>query len=167
MNSNKEAVKRLFVGGLSESITEKDIQDRFKPFGTIQSLDLSTRQSVTGSRFAHVTLSTSLHSFGKLISIYHGTKWKGCELRIEEAKQDYETRLKREWHETSLLVEKPFRISKKKLRKRAVQTAEDMNPIKDSIPKVKPKAFNGNQMDSNKWLDRNGSRLGLEDICLV
>lgn len=41
-------VKRLYIGGLSHTISQKDIKDRFGKFGEVSDVEIVTRQDLTG-----------------------------------------------------------------------------------------------------------------------
>ncbi|KAL0041991.1 hypothetical protein WJX77_000059 [Trebouxia sp. C0004] len=100
--SVSEATVRLYVGGLPGDITPKQLEERFASFGTVSNtkLILSKQQSTSpGCRgFAYVDFSPkddqSLH---RCLSLYNGCKWLGGVLRVEKAKENYLTRLHREW----------------------------------------------------------------------
>lgn len=53
---------RLFIGGLSESITSKDLLERFNGFGVVSDVVISTG-------FAHLTLYTNKKQYQKCITI--------------------------------------------------------------------------------------------------
>lgn len=41
-------MKRLYIGGLSHTITQKDLKDRFGKFGDVQDVELRTRRDDEG-----------------------------------------------------------------------------------------------------------------------
>lgn len=41
-------MKRLYIGGLSHTISQKDIKDRFGKFGDVQDVELLTRKDDEG-----------------------------------------------------------------------------------------------------------------------
>ncbi|KAI9014687.1 hypothetical protein BC832DRAFT_526656, partial [Gaertneriomyces semiglobifer] len=88
-------VKRLYIGGLKSGVSTTELEGRFKTFGKVLSVEISSKISPEGTGFAHVSLETTPSALGKCLSLYNGTKWKGMQLRVEEAKQHYLTRLKR------------------------------------------------------------------------
>lgn len=42
------AMRRLYVGGLSHSVTQKDLKDRFGKFGQVEDVELRTRKDSEG-----------------------------------------------------------------------------------------------------------------------
>lgn len=42
------AMRRLYVGGLSHAVTEKDLKDRFGKFGAVEDVELRTRKDREG-----------------------------------------------------------------------------------------------------------------------
>ncbi|KAF5725799.1 hypothetical protein HS088_TW23G00528 [Tripterygium wilfordii] len=88
---------RIFVGGLGESVTSDDLRKVFASYGGIEALDIIRTK---GRSFAYLDFSPSSDkSLPKLFSTYNGCVWKGARLRLEKAKEDYLTSLKREWAE--------------------------------------------------------------------
>ncbi|KAJ3020110.1 nucleolar protein 8 [Thoreauomyces humboldtii] len=129
--------KRLYISGLKDDIASQDIEARFKSFGNVTSVHLAGGGPNGGCRgFGYVSLEATLASIGKCMSLYNGSKWKGMQLHIEEAKQDYTVKLKREWQDIQTAKEaykdgKPPAISNKKLKKRTVEEAADMTLVTD------------------------------------
>lgn len=41
-------MRRLYVGGLSHTVTEKDLKDRFGKFGAVEDVELRTRKDPEG-----------------------------------------------------------------------------------------------------------------------
>eukprot|EP00842_Homolaphlyctis_polyrhiza_P002271 jgi/Hompol1/3044/HPOL_003094-RA len=138
--SNEPVLKRLFVGGLAADLTQTDFAGRFASFGKVINTEIVTRpiQTPTDQRFGYITIDITPASLKKCISIYNGTKWRGHALRVEEAKQDYVTRLHREQAEIRMAANHQGpKVSKKKLSKRAVQVLPDLTPVSDeTAPKV-------------------------------
>lgn len=46
-------MQRLYVGGLSHTITEKDLKDRFGKFGNVKDVELRTRRDDEGEESVH------------------------------------------------------------------------------------------------------------------
>ncbi|KAI8817904.1 uncharacterized protein EV422DRAFT_197056 [Fimicolochytrium jonesii] len=135
--SDAVTVKRLYVSGLREDIDKKDLGGRFATFGKVVSVDLAGGGPLGGCRgFGYVTIEGKPSSIAKCQSIYNGSKWKGMQLHVEEAKQDYMTKLKREWAEIQAQEDsrkdgRTPTISNKKRKKRAVDHAADMTLVTD------------------------------------
>uniref|UniRef100_U9TP04 RRM domain-containing protein n=1 Tax=Rhizophagus irregularis (strain DAOM 181602 / DAOM 197198 / MUCL 43194) TaxID=747089 RepID=U9TP04_RHIID len=84
--------KRVYIGGLSKDINEKDLEIRFNSFGVVSKVDI-IRQSTGECRgFAYVTLKTTDSSWKKCVSLFNGAKWNGMTLKVQEAKLDYKQR---------------------------------------------------------------------------
>lgn len=98
----------MFLGGLAPNITEADLLERFKPFGTVNELQVSPdpfgtlfdgplistpSSQIDSSRnnrgYAHFSLKTSAVQWQKLVSAYNGSSWRGSRLCIEEARPDF------------------------------------------------------------------------------
>lgn len=41
-------MKRIFVGGLAESISESDLRDRFSKFGTVENVEMKVKKNLDG-----------------------------------------------------------------------------------------------------------------------
>nr|KAJ3417068.1 nucleolar protein 8 [Polyrhizophydium stewartii] len=121
--------KRLFVGGVAPEVTPEELGARFAAFGQVSGVAIESKAGADGGRFAYLSIETTVGSLKKCYSIYNGTKWRGHALRIEEAKQHYLVRLHRERDETRRCLREGPKVSKKKLRRRAVQVAEDLTPV--------------------------------------
>lgn len=48
------AMQRLYVGGLSHTVTQKDLKDRFGKFGDVQDVELRTRRDEEGKESFNV-----------------------------------------------------------------------------------------------------------------
>lgn len=48
MNHRCGAMQRLYIGGLSHTVTPKDLKDRFGKFGDVQDVELRTRRDDEG-----------------------------------------------------------------------------------------------------------------------
>lgn len=42
------AMKRLYIGGLSHTVSEKDLKDRFGKFGDVSDVEIITRKDENG-----------------------------------------------------------------------------------------------------------------------
>ena len=43
-----KAMRRLYVGGLSHTVTQKDLKDRFGKFGEVEDVELRTKRDEEG-----------------------------------------------------------------------------------------------------------------------
>ncbi|KAL6597683.1 hypothetical protein LY90DRAFT_672972 [Neocallimastix californiae] len=132
---SEEIVKRLFVGGIADDCTEKDLNGRFERFGKILTVDIP--QDVVSGKpkgFGYISIKITEQSFKRCVSLLNKTKWRGKELKIEEAKPDYMQRLRNEWDGIYEEQDKKNKnkLSKKKLkRQQYISEAEDLTPVTD------------------------------------
>ncbi|KAJ2307875.1 hypothetical protein H4R23_003877 [Coemansia sp. Cherry 401B] len=124
-------LKRVYIGGFAHSVTADEVSGRFKPFGQVQAVDIPAVPSGNETRgFGYVSISITPAQWSRCVRAYTGAKWKGGQLRVEEAKEDYMTRLRREWSE-ALEPAKPVDPEGDKAQRRGKrasnwQLAEDM-----------------------------------------
>ena len=83
------APKRVFIGGLNEKVTAKEITDRFSPFGTVQTVEFIHREDGSSRGFAYANLSISDRSFKRCQTTYMNSKWRGMTLKISDAKDNH------------------------------------------------------------------------------
>ncbi|XP_036957837.1 nucleolar protein 8 [Acanthopagrus latus] len=92
-------MRRLYVGGLSHSITQKDLKDRFGKFGEVEDVELRTRRDDEGvpyKTFGYVNINISEADLKKCLTVLNKSKWKGGTLQIETAKESFLHRLAEE-----------------------------------------------------------------------
>ncbi len=79
---------RLHVSGLPAHITESDIKDRFRSFGTVQSVEIVKDQfnSSACRGFAYVQVESVGAKVQKCMGLLNGSSWKGGKLQISHAK---------------------------------------------------------------------------------
>uniref|UniRef100_A0A3B4WY48 Nucleolar protein 8 n=1 Tax=Seriola lalandi dorsalis TaxID=1841481 RepID=A0A3B4WY48_SERLL len=85
-------MRRLYVGGLSHSITQKDLKDRFGKFGDVQDVELRTRRDEEGvpyKTFSYINIDISDADLKKCLTVLNKSKWKGGTLQIETAKESF------------------------------------------------------------------------------
>uniref|UniRef100_A0A3Q3KIW7 Nucleolar protein 8 n=1 Tax=Mastacembelus armatus TaxID=205130 RepID=A0A3Q3KIW7_9TELE len=86
------AMRRLYVGGLSHSITKKDLKDRFGKFGDVQDVEIRTRRDEDGvpyKTFGYININISDADLKKCFTVLNKSKWKGGTLQIETAKESF------------------------------------------------------------------------------
>jgi len=91
--------KRLFIGGLHSDIKEADLRDRFKTFGSVSSVEIVRRTDDEGcpvKTFAYLDITQTERDFKSCVSLLSKSKWKGCSLKVQAAKESFLTRLNRE-----------------------------------------------------------------------
>ncbi|ORX48154.1 hypothetical protein BCR36DRAFT_355054 [Piromyces finnis] len=131
---SEEIIKRLFIGGIADDCTEKDLNGRFERFGKILTVDIP-QDSLSGrpKGFGYISIKITEQSYKRCVSLLNKTKWRGKELKIEEAKPDYMQRLRNEWD--GIYIEqdkKKNKLSKKKQkRQQYISEAEDLTPVTD------------------------------------
>ncbi|XP_056191700.1 nucleolar protein 8 isoform X1 [Falco biarmicus] len=111
----KQISKRLYVGGLSHTVSKAELQERFGKFGRVLDAEIITRKDDQGNpmkTFAYITVSISDADLKKCMSVLNKTKWKGGMLQIELAKESFLHRLAMEREEANLQKEKPQRNDK-------------------------------------------------------
>ncbi|XP_035829443.1 nucleolar protein 8 [Aplysia californica] len=94
--------KRLFVGGLADDVSEKDIVERFARFGNVSDLSLKHRKDEAGvpqKSFAHLNIESDEASIKKCFAAYQNAKWKGSVLKLQYAKESFLNRLVKERQE--------------------------------------------------------------------
>ncbi|KAJ3117798.1 nucleolar protein 8 [Phlyctochytrium bullatum] len=124
--------RRLFVGGLTVTVTEKELRDRFKSFGTV--IELERPPGSDGFRgFSYITVSMTKASLQKCIAVYAKSTWKGMKLRIEEAKPGYLERLRKERAEQAVLASNAFHEVPRSNRKRKRATVFE---LPDAVPRL-------------------------------
>ncbi|KAJ2816552.1 hypothetical protein FBU31_006535, partial [Coemansia sp. 'formosensis'] len=132
---------RVYIGGLTQAVTDADVCSRFKPFGEVRSVELPLTATGEGCRgFGYVNMKITAAQWRRCVSLYTGAKWKGGKLRIEEAKGDYTAKLKREWAEAeeppTVIADKEERLAMRKKKMYASATSdglevEDMTLVTD------------------------------------
>uniref|UniRef100_A0A2K5ED83 Nucleolar protein 8 n=1 Tax=Aotus nancymaae TaxID=37293 RepID=A0A2K5ED83_AOTNA len=108
MKVNRER-KRLYVGGLSQDISEADLQNQFSRFGDVSDVDIITRKDDQGNPqkvFAYINISIAEADLKKCMSVLNKTKWKGGTLQIQLAKESFLHRLAQEREEVKAKKEK-------------------------------------------------------------
>ncbi|KAF7729466.1 hypothetical protein EC973_004446 [Apophysomyces ossiformis] len=139
LNSSSSAdrvEKRIYIGGLHESVTEDLLVDRFSKFGTV--IEASTGKGSEGQcrGFGHMTISTTSKQWQTCLSTYNGAKWKGKVMRLEEARPDHMERRRMEQEEYEKKAEKQ---RKRRLRWNDSDgfLAKDMTPVTDANMKTR------------------------------
>ncbi|XP_028302597.1 nucleolar protein 8 isoform X2 [Gouania willdenowi] len=92
-------MRRLYVGGLSHTVTQKDLKDRFGKFGAVEDVELRTRKDEEGvpyKTFGYINIDISDADLKKCLTVLNKSKWKGGTLQIEAAKDSFLDRLAQE-----------------------------------------------------------------------
>ncbi|XP_078105323.1 nucleolar protein 8 isoform X2 [Sander vitreus] len=94
-------MRRLYIGGLSHTVTQKDLKDRFGKFGEVEDVELRTRRDDEGvpyKTFGYININISDGDLKKCLTVLNKSKWKGGTLQIETAKESFLHRLAEERH---------------------------------------------------------------------
>ncbi|XP_051050255.1 nucleolar protein 8 [Phodopus roborovskii] len=113
-------MKRLFVGGLGQGISETDLQNQFSRFGEVSDVEIITRKDDQGNSqkvFAYVNIKITEADLKKCMSILNKTKWKGGTLQIQLAKESFLHRLAQEREEAKAKKEKSTTVNTSLLEK--------------------------------------------------
>uniref|UniRef100_A0A2I3GUM4 Nucleolar protein 8 n=1 Tax=Nomascus leucogenys TaxID=61853 RepID=A0A2I3GUM4_NOMLE len=89
MKVNRE-MKRLYVDGLSQEISETVLQNQFSRFAEVSEVEIITRKDDQGNPqkvVAYINISVAEADLKKCISVLNKTKWKGRTLQIQLAKE--------------------------------------------------------------------------------
>ncbi|XP_076865464.1 nucleolar protein 8 isoform X2 [Brachyhypopomus gauderio] len=92
-------MRRLYVGGLGHTISQKDLRDRFGKFGEVSDVEIITRNDEHGAplkTFGYVNINISDSDFKRCLTVLNKSKWKGGTLQIELAKESFLHRLAEE-----------------------------------------------------------------------
>ncbi|MCJ8744485.1 hypothetical protein PDJAM_G00119320 [Pangasius djambal] len=111
-------MKRLYVGGLSHTISQKDLRDRFGKFGEVSDVEIITRKDENGSPlkiFGYVNINISDSDYKRCITVLNKSKWKGGTLQIELAKESFLHRLAEERQQAAEMIQTPRIDAKEKI----------------------------------------------------
>ncbi|KAL7837605.1 hypothetical protein SRHO_G00273160 [Serrasalmus rhombeus] len=92
-------MKRLYIGGLSHAVSEKDLRDRFGKFGEVSDVEIITRKDEHGAplkTFGYINISISDSDYKKCLTVLNKSRWKGGTIQIEPAKESFLHRLAEE-----------------------------------------------------------------------
>lgn len=129
--------RRIFIGGLTNPVTEAQLRQRFQPFGSVSEVDVPVPDPGQPARgFAHLTLEATDSSYKRCMSVYNGAKWAGMVLKIEEAKPSFAEKLAKEREAAAMSAKAAaevvikFKAKRKKRRRRNfAELAEDMSLV--------------------------------------
>ena len=79
-------VKKLYVGNLAFSVTDKDLREMFAPYGAVENATLVTDRDTGRSRGFGFVEMTNANEADKAIVALNGTDLGGRSLIINEAK---------------------------------------------------------------------------------
>ncbi|XP_032233354.1 nucleolar protein 8 isoform X2 [Nematostella vectensis] len=122
---------RLFIGGLYHEIKERDISERLKNFGSVSSVEIHRKDGLPGfpgKTFAYVDISAPEASIRKCISVLTNTNWKGSQIKVQQAKESFLSRLEKERKAAT-----SSKTTSKSLTSPAL-SEELVEPIKHAVP---------------------------------
>ncbi len=78
--------KKLYVGNLPDSATEKDLSDKFAAFGTVKSVKLITDRDTSRTRgFGFIEMMSAAEAHAAMDSL-NGTDYDGRPMKVNEAR---------------------------------------------------------------------------------
>jgi len=144
-------MKRLFIGGLFKSVLKDDLSNLFKSFGEVGDVTIIQRSACEGQidrTFGYVNLTTTEQKLNKCLGVFGKTKWKGHELRVQVAKEDFMARLKVEREDAK---NGSVTLSKRK-KKNLIAPPKPYNVIVEKVSTMK-RVVPGTLIDGEKdWV---------------
>ncbi|KAM9813870.1 nucleolar protein 8 [Neosynchiropus ocellatus] len=92
-------IRRLYVGGLSHTVNERELKERFGKFGEVHDVELRTRKDDDGvpyKTFGYININISDGDLKRCMTVLNKSKWKGGTLQIEAAKESFLHKLAQE-----------------------------------------------------------------------
>ncbi len=78
--------RKLYVGNLPDSATEKDLSDKFAAYGTVKSVKLITDRGTGRSRgFGFIEMASDAEAQAAIDSL-NGTDYDGRAMKVNEAR---------------------------------------------------------------------------------
>ncbi len=78
--------RKLYVGNLPDSATEKDLSDKFSAFGTVKSVKLITDRGTGQSRgFGFIEMASDADAHAAIDSL-NGSDYDGRPMKVNEAR---------------------------------------------------------------------------------
>ncbi|XP_056303976.1 nucleolar protein 8 [Danio aesculapii] len=111
-------MKRLYIGGLSHTVTEKDLKDRFGKFGDVTDVEIITRKDDQGAplkTFGYININITDAEFKRCVGILNKSTWKGGTLLIQLAKESFLHRLAEEREQQVEKIKTPKTAPQEKL----------------------------------------------------
>jgi len=78
--------KRLYIKGLSGSVSGLEIEEKFKSFGNAYDASVALDSFGSCRGFGHVTLDCDTSGINRCLTSLNGSLWKGNRIRIEDAR---------------------------------------------------------------------------------
>ena len=78
--------RKLYVGNLPDSATQKDLSDKFAAFGTVKSVKLMTDRDTSRTRgFGFIEMMSAAEAHAAIDSL-NGTDYDGRTMKVNEAR---------------------------------------------------------------------------------
>lgn len=87
---------RLHIGPVKLDTEERDVRQLLKGYGEVSNLSLHRKELGT-TAFAFLDMELDEESWKRMKNRLSGTQWRGLPLRISLPRDDYKSRLRREW----------------------------------------------------------------------
>uniref|UniRef100_A0A671Q5C1 Nucleolar protein 8 n=1 Tax=Sinocyclocheilus anshuiensis TaxID=1608454 RepID=A0A671Q5C1_9TELE len=111
-------MKRLYIGGLGHTVSEKDLKDRFGKFGDVSDVEIITRKDENGAplkTFGYININITDAEYKRCVGILNKSTWKGGTLLIQLAKESFLHRLAEERQQLVEKAKTPKIIPQEKL----------------------------------------------------
>ncbi|KAG1941139.1 nucleolar protein [Pimephales promelas] len=85
-------MKRLYIGGLGHTVSEKDLKDRFGKFGDVSDVEIIRRKDEQGSplkTFGYININITDAEYKRCMGVLNKSTWKGGTLLIQLAKESF------------------------------------------------------------------------------
>ncbi|XP_073700698.1 nucleolar protein 8 [Garra rufa] len=112
------AMKRLYIGGLGHTVSEKDLKDRFGKFGDVSDVEIITRKDENGAplkTFGYININITDAEYKRCVGILNKSTWKGGTLLIQLAKESFLHKLAEERQQLVESAKTPKIIPQEKL----------------------------------------------------
>ncbi|KAF5908778.1 nucleolar protein 8, partial [Clarias magur] len=130
-------MKRLYIGGLSHKISQKDLRDQIGKFGEVTDVEIITRKDEHGSplkTFAYVNVNISDSEYKRCTTVLNKSKWKGGTLQIELAKESFLHRLAEERQQAAEKIRTPRIDAKTKIVESFKAAGVENFHMKSAVP---------------------------------
>jgi len=102
--------KRLYVGNLFPEVTSDQLKERFERYGAVESAEVKHKTDIDGKpiqTFAFVNIVASAASISQCINAISKSKWKGYDVKVQQAKESFMSRLQKERQNKENWSQKP------------------------------------------------------------
>ncbi|XP_051979818.1 nucleolar protein 8 [Xyrauchen texanus] len=130
-------MKRLFIGGLGHTVSEKDLKDRFGKFGDVSDVEIMTRKDEHGAplkTFGYVNINITDAEYKRCTSVLNKSTWKGGTLLIQLAKESFLHRLAEERQQIAEKAKTPTINPQEKLVESLKEAGIDNFHMKAAVP---------------------------------